>query len=368
MDSFSIIDLILLIGIGQGVFLAVSIAQIRESNRLKNNYVIQAVLLATLMLVGKVFAPRFQGDWVIRVSLLSDTSIFLFGPLIYAYINSLLNTDSTFRLRSVHYLPALVHLVYFFLSFSLPVEEFLRTMYSQFGFILVLIEFAGLVSLISYWLASILLVKKRKSEKNFSNEKDISDVTSYIAFFLSSIGLLSLFWLISFMSLYVFRKPIALVTYNMMWIITPVFFYVIGFFSLKYPHILRIKRRKVEDRLSEKQIVNLNEKIDLLMHEETIYKDPDLTLKTLAEKLGTSSNNLSWLLNHVHKKSFYDFTNQIRIDAFQNKIENKEHLNRTLLSLAMEVGFKSKSTFNKSFKDYMKVTPKEYVKNTAISH
>ena len=111
MGSFSIIDLLLLIGIGQGIFLAISISQIQGTFKYANRYLIQIILLATLMLVGKVFGPRFQGEWVIRLAVISDTSIFLFGPLLFSYIISLLKTDSNEgKLRLIHYVPAIAPL------------------------------------------------------------------------------------------------------------------------------------------------------------------------------------------------------------------------------------------------------------------
>jgi len=364
MGSFSIIDLLLLIGIGQGIFLAISISQIQGTFKYANRYLIQIILLATLMLVGKVFGPRFQGEWVIRLAVLSDTSIFLFGPLLFSYVISLLKTDSNEgKLRLFHYIPAIAHLLYSLWSYTMTIEEFIHFMYVDFGVFLFLLELMGLVSLMSYWIASVLAIKKKNSLLRSAHNKNENGTRRYLTVILISIGLLSFFWLVSFTSLYFFRKPIAFVTYDMMWTITPIFFYAIGFFSLKTPHVLRISISSKRNRLTDNQIEDLKEKINLLINDKLLYKESDLTLKGLAEKLDSTSNDVSWFLNHVYGKSFYDFLNQLRVNAFQEKIRNNEHQNRTLLALAMDVGFKSKSTFNKAFKDHLKITPKDFVKN-----
>lgn len=98
------------------------------------------------------------------------------------------------------------------------------------------------------------------------------------------------------------------------------------------------------------------------MTNEKIFLQSDLTLADVAEMLQTSTNNVSWLLNQVYKTTFYDFINQYRVKEFVKKVENQEHLKHTILALSMDVGFNSKSTFNKAFKDTMQDTPSNYIK------
>ncbi|MEO0527365.1 MAG: helix-turn-helix domain-containing protein, partial [Bacteroidota bacterium] len=58
---------------------------------------------------------------------------------------------------------------------------------------------------------------------------------------------------------------------------------------------------------------------------------------------------------------FYDFINRYRVSDFVEKLKNKEHHEHTLLSLAYDVGFNSKTTFNKAFKKTMDHTPTAYL-------
>ena len=98
---------------------------------------------------------------------------------------------------------------------------------------------------------------------------------------------------------------------------------------------------------------------------QKVYLDNELTLVHLSKALDTSTNNLSWLLNVVYKANFYDFVNEYRIKEFIAKLEQDEHKAKTLLSLSMEVGFNSKSTFNKAFKSVLNETPSSYIKRRA---
>ncbi|MFM8912794.1 MAG: helix-turn-helix domain-containing protein [Flammeovirgaceae bacterium] len=59
--------------------------------------------------------------------------------------------------------------------------------------------------------------------------------------------------------------------------------------------------------------------------------------------------------------NFNDFVNHYRIKALLHRIEEGEHTIQTLLSLAFECGFNSKSTFNRAFKRATLLNPKEYI-------
>lgn len=98
------------------------------------------------------------------------------------------------------------------------------------------------------------------------------------------------------------------------------------------------------------------------MINEKVYFNHKLTLVDLAKRLNTSTNNVSWLLNNIHKCTFYDYINTYRVKAFVEKIHNGEHHHHTLLALSMDSGFNSKSTFNKAFKAVINDTPSNYIK------
>ena len=115
--------------------------------------------------------------------------------------------------------------------------------------------------------------------------------------------------------------------------------------------------------LQEIEATVLKEKLDSLMVNERAFMKNDLTLSDVAKQLKTSTNNISWVLNTVYNTTFYDFINGYRVKEFIQRVENKEHLSRTILALSMDSGFNSKSTFNKAFKNLMKDTPSNFIKN-----
>lgn len=113
-------------------------------------------------------------------------------------------------------------------------------------------------------------------------------------------------------------------------------------------------------RLRNEEIEELKSRLDNSLARERHYLNSDLSLGSLAALLDTSDKNLSCLLNlHLHT-NFYDFINEYRVKAFQEKLESGRYHNYSLTGIALESGFKSKSSFYRAFKKHTGVTPKEY--------
>jgi len=163
----------------------------------------------------------------------------------------------------------------------------------------------------------------------------------------------------------------SILSYDLVWTSIPIFIYVIGFYSLKQPEIFRVplsktKEKKSKERLENQTIQDLKRDLQHLMVKEKIYLNHKLTLVDLAKRLNTSTNNVSWLLNNIHKCSFYEYVNQYRVQTFIKKLKDGEHHNQTLLALSMDSGFNSKSTFNKAFKEVVNDTPSSYIKKLSV--
>lgn len=105
----------------------------------------------------------------------------------------------------------------------------------------------------------------------------------------------------------------------------------------------------------------LHEALDQAMTIDRVFLDSDLSLKKLAEMLETTSNKLSWLINEEKQINFNDFINTNRIDHFKQLALDPENKNLTLLGLAFDSGFNSKSAFNTSFKKLTGQTPRAWL-------
>ena len=112
----------------------------------------------------------------------------------------------------------------------------------------------------------------------------------------------------------------------------------------------------------EEEHKELIEALDKSMVEEQLYLDPKLSLTNLADHINTSSNKLSWLINQDKKSNFYHYINSYRLEHFKKMAVLPENQNLTLLGIAYECGFNSKSTFNDYFKKSTGLTPFRWLK------
>ena len=99
-----------------------------------------------------------------------------------------------------------------------------------------------------------------------------------------------------------------------------------------------------------------------LMHEEKLYTDVELTLQNLSERLGISPGYLSRIINEKEDKNFFEFVNSYRVKDVKEKLVDEEYGHYSILGIALESGFKSKSTFNTVFKKLTGQTPSSYQK------
>ncbi len=90
------------------------------------------------------------------------------------------------------------------------------------------------------------------------------------------------------------------------------------------------------------------------------YRDPELSLSSLAEKLELTTHELSRIINTVLKKSFNDFINEYRVADVVQKMQDPSFDHITLLGIAYESGFNSQSTFTRIFKHMTGKSPLAY--------
>jgi TolB-like protein/tetratricopeptide (TPR) repeat protein len=122
-------------------------------------------------------------------------------------------------------------------------------------------------------------------------------------------------------------------------------------------------RKYRKSSLSESKAREIEAKLNAFMSESRVFLNQGLNLSDLAEAAETSSNTLSQVLNEHIGKSFYDYVNSFRLDHLLRIQPDHRYRNYTILALAYECGFNSKTTFNSFFKKALDKTPSEYFGN-----
>ncbi len=116
------------------------------------------------------------------------------------------------------------------------------------------------------------------------------------------------------------------------------------------------------NQANHEEIHHLAEKLKDFLEREKLFLDPDLSLTRLAEYMKVPPGKLSLVINQILDKNFYDLINEYRVNEFLIRLPKKEYGHLSLLGLAFECGFRSKSTFNAFFKRQTGSTPSAYKK------
>jgi YesN/AraC family two-component response regulator len=121
---------------------------------------------------------------------------------------------------------------------------------------------------------------------------------------------------------------------------------------------MQSKRDLVE--IPESRQNEIIKKLNREMNENSIHLQTDLTLYSLSKALNTNSSYLSRIIQLNYNYNFSAFLNKHRIIEAQKMILDKSFAHYTIDAISHECGYKSKSTFNKAFKEITGLTPNEY--------
>lgn len=151
-----------------------------------------------------------------------------------------------------------------------------------------------------------------------------------------------------------------------------VFVFLIGFFGIRQARIFAEtapepteKGKYAKSGLTEAKATTLYETLIRLMQHEALHRKSDLSVDDLAVRLEVHPNYLSQVINTKAGMNFYDFVNRYRLEEFKKLASDPKNRQFTMLALAFDCGFNSKSSFNRYFKKATGQTPSQYF--TALS-
>ncbi len=124
----------------------------------------------------------------------------------------------------------------------------------------------------------------------------------------------------------------------------------------------------VEVKQVDENIRAMAKKVDDYLRKNKTFTNPDLSLSDLASKMKIQPHVLSKVINDGFGKNFFDFINGYRVEEFKRLAHDPRFKHHTFVSLAFEVGFNSKTAFNRSFKKLTNQTPREFFSNSHIAN
>lgn len=115
--------------------------------------------------------------------------------------------------------------------------------------------------------------------------------------------------------------------------------------------------------LTDNEVLQYKEQLDQLLNKDRLFLNPSLSLRLLAKHLRIHANKLSLLLNEYYRKNFNEYINSFRLEEFKKRATDPDNSNLTLLGLAFESGFNSKTVFNTFFKKSTGMSPRIWLKS-----
>lgn len=294
----------------------------------------------------------------------------LHGLCLYLYVASVTNQFPKKKIGVwIHVVPALLAYLYLLkYFFFLPPSEQTIMLESQGAGheLFVTLLFLGVaLSGVVYIIWSILLLRNHR--KNILDQfSEIEQVNlKWLQFLIYGLALV---W-----SVVIFSQNDEFI-----FVAVVVFVILIGFFGIQQIDIFnnisaqtsnltadeneKNQIKYAKSGLTEDRSQELYDKLYPLLEKDKVYKQQELSISDLADMLDTHPNYLSQVINAMTGKSFYDFINTYRIEDFKKLVVEPTNKEFTLLSLAYESGFNSKSSFNRYFKKSTGMTPTQYLK------
>ena len=115
--------------------------------------------------------------------------------------------------------------------------------------------------------------------------------------------------------------------------------------------------------LNAEEAAKLKQALEQKMIAESLYLNPELSLRQLATALGSTEKKVSYLINQHMNSNFYEWVNGYRVEKFKEEIAKPENKNLSIVGTALNCGFPSKSSFYRAFKAEVGSSPSQYLKN-----
>lgn len=359
--------IIIYAGIVQGVYSAFVLTHTRHQNPANYYLAILLAVLSVSILHSVFIIPYFHNYHQINFEI-KEPFVLLVVPFIWFYVKKLNEPEFHFAQKHLlHFVPFVIVMLFslFFLTHHSDVSEVGR--FHSHAFIANIVIYIIALGQYFFYLVYILrLIKnfKTKALNELSNTENIDP--AWLSVFL--ITFLVLFILLIVMMAIAIHRINATYFNSIVSIIFAFTIYVLGYKGLFQQAILPvietiplIKNVKDDKALSETKVDEqlLSKLLDFMVKQKP-YHDPELTLTSLANQVGISRNLLSDLINSGTGGNFYDFVNKYRVDEVKQLMADPKFKDYTILAIAFEAGFPSKSTFNSIFKKFTDITPSGY--------
>lgn len=365
-----IVIILLAIGLIQGLIFGSILFKSVEFNKVANRILAVILFLLSyrlLVQLMRLFGLGYYDGWYY---IMLDIS-WVYGALIYFYTKA--QTQPNFKIRKkdwIHFLPLLIQICCsIFVRLQNLYWDGTRESLSWMGYYGYVVWMNNSTI---YVIASALIIFYTYSSRKILNSIDDSleivetklrwikrIVNSFLVYF-SLVLTILLLDLIIFQfsdqgSYFYFTR----FYYYPFFIGVSILTYWIGLEGFSRRNDLEVALKSYIDPEELEKLKEISAKLLHLMEVEKVYKDQDLSLDSMAKMLKIKPYLVSRSLSEIENKRFNDFVNEYRVKEMQELLKNPENSKFTLLSLAMDAGFNSKSSFNRAIKKHLGISPSD---------
>lgn len=381
-SSNTIYAIILLLGAAHGVFLGFALLAVDTGNRIALRLLAALTLTFSLDLaINYLYVAGHLAQFP-RLRFIESVAAFLYGPLLYFYVVALTSTQ-VFRMtwqRWLHFAPFIASILLLIPYLRLSDASLVGMIYDGadpgpelggWAIGMPIVDSLPRLLIGAYLVLGFLRLAKhgRNIREQFSLIEHIS--LRWLRNLLLAIGIL---WVLYAIALaYGGAGPVE----QLLNVVIVVVVYTLGYMGMRQPDIFKQQDRReevtsdVDERTSDKpkyersaldaeMSAALLEELQTVMLDERPYLDAKLTLSQLAERLGISTNYLSQIINQQTSSNFFDYINSHRVEAAKQILADPDKARLSVLAIAMDAGFNSKSAFYSAFKQHAHMTPSQF--------
>ncbi|HKR02551.1 MAG TPA: helix-turn-helix domain-containing protein [Pyrinomonadaceae bacterium] len=365
--SFNLPIIVSVLGAAQALLLAVALVSLKRGHRTANRLLAAFAFTIAVMIGGNILITTHYIDLYPHLSRVHHPFDFLAAPLLYLYIRTLLTRKNLEKRDWLHFAPfvlcALYLIPYYAHTSEYKLDNFNSLEYARWYYL----RAAFALPLAAGYLTCVVLLLVKFSRKV---QRESSPAEKAILF-------QARFMVISFLALLVvailrYLVDVSLPAYmGYTNLVLPlgatVIVYTMAYFGLRrsewpemddLPSAKKYERSNLTPDRSERYLKRL---LDVMATEKP-YTDGELTLQKLAERLKVPAPHLSQTINERMNQSFTEFINTYRVEEAKRQLLDSRKKHCSILAIAEDVGFNSKSAFNAVFKKYTNTTPSEFRK------
>ena len=304
---------------------------------------------------------------------LINTSFFLLAPSLFFSITYFVTPARTFEKKDLWHFSLLIvvsilNMSSWFLSDTIEVSDDVPQTYWE---ILAGLTLSALPIPIYWFLSYRKLLKHQKNVLLYASSTETVDL-NWLRYFFLGLAVMIVMMTCHIVFDIPLMKRIALISYLVL------VFYLAYFalqqkvvfnekseLDLELKIIIKEDEQPVSERkqvLSEDQLLILKPKLVELMQDQKPYLNSELGLPNLATMMQLSTHELSYLINVGFNGNFYGFVNSYRVEESKTLLNSPKHQHLSMIGIAFEAGFNSKTAFYTAFKKMTGVSPTEFQK------